>query len=184
MNFDYIFLDTETTGLEIYSGKIQCTGIGYMIPATEQKGFLYRGPMQSWDDKSGLVELADLQHAINKYTPVFFNPGFDIAVLEKLVGLYIPSRYEAVDLMYRVLMPKCPSYKLKELAGQFLHWTDYSKEFAVLKWMKDENKELEKGDEKLQKGAAPRKLLEPYCLEDVEMTMQLFYLLYDRRFEK
>lgn len=174
MRYDFIFLDTETTGLGIYSGRTCCTGIGYLVPETEEKGFLYCGYGEKW---SSHPQIGYLQELVDKYTPIYYNAHFDINVLEQLTPLktkhWSEGRpYEDVYLMAFQAFPKAPGFDLKELAGSILGMVN-EEEIAVEKWMADVKRE--EGVE-VQKGAAPEELLRPYCLKDVEMTCDLYYV--------
>lgn len=126
--YDYVAVDTETTGLYPRDGYI----LGMSISGEPDKGAYI-----STDCFSDRVE-AICQEIFNTKTVIFHNAKFDIAMLEYHFGFEFPD-FEDTMLIHYMLTEIPGTHGLKQLALKYTKYGDYEK--PMYEWMDQFRKE-------------------------------------------
>lgn len=155
-----VAVDTETTGLNVYSPKVQpilvswCHkgGVGLFRPDAGVPSFF-----RSW--------LAD-----PKVAKLFWNAPFDIEVLSK-IGCEVRGQIHDGYIAARLIESDKQKLSLKDAAREFLN-DPYLPEIRLRKYVRNNRIDVKRTGY----GQIPARILEPYAVHDARMTFRLWKL--------
>lgn len=159
-------VDIETVGLNPHETEhwdksyYGITYIGFWDKTGTGKVFDLRDKDQRWEA---------YRHLVSPLPKVFWNAQFDLYFLEQ-AGIKVVGPILDAMIAARIVTPYQKSFSLKFLAGKYLDAL-YTEEQEVHKWLKEHGM-------KGRIGLAPRELIGPYLLKDVQYTYELFQLFW------
>lgn len=163
----YIAVDTETSGLDVYSPTTHV--LLTSVWTDEGKGHVYKQPAYPGLDQGLSWWLSE-----ESITKLYWNAKFDIRFLRKH-GYKLAGPYIDVSLVARLLYTYEQQFTLKHFARKFLEVL-YTEETELKKYIR-----AHKLDVKTHGYAEiPDRILFPYCLRDSQSTLELFFFCKER----
>lgn len=154
-----VAIDTETTGLDVHSAKVQTTHMSYWTSTGNGTAF----PVTDERKYTALRKLAKRK----KQIVAMFNAKFDMRMLAK-AGVRARGIVLDVLLMAQMMLPEEKKKNLKHLSRKFLN-DPYIEEIKLKQWLRINREKIY--------GKAPAHIILPYALADARRTLELFYYL-------
>jgi len=156
-------IDTETTGLDVHSSKVQVTNISYWNSSGRGKAF----HVSNHEGKNAVALIASDPNI----TKLMFNAKFDVRMLAK-EGINIRSPLICVLIAAQMMLPDELTKNLKQLSRKLLK-DPYLEEIRLKKYIRERKINVR------ERGYAdiPGFIIDPYNLKDSKNTLELFYYL-------